>query len=64
MADVSKLKKQLVKADAATDAARDAMNDAIAEYASACSAAAVLREQVEHEEALEAVMELRGKKAE
>lgn len=62
MADVAKLKKQLLKADAAVDSARADMDRATEAFANAYGARAVLKEQLEQAEALETALELRAKK--
>jgi hypothetical protein len=60
--DIAKLKKALVKADAAVDAARTDMDAAIDAFANAYGARAVLKEELEQAVALETARELRGKK--
>jgi hypothetical protein len=62
MSDLTKLKKQAMKAQEAADARRCELDDAINNYAVAISVQAVAREHLEAAEALETARELRSKK--
>ncbi len=62
MSDLTKLKKQAMKAQEAADARREELDTAINNYSIAISAQAVAREHLEAAEALETARELRSSK--
>lgn len=61
--DITKLKKQATKAADACALAEAEMQDSIHRWGDKLAAAAIANEAVEHAEALELALEMRGKKA-
>jgi hypothetical protein len=63
MSDTKKLERQVTKAEESLQARRAELDSAIFSHAQAVAAHAVLRDQLEQAELLEAARELRGTKA-